>query len=151
MINDNVLIKYVRARGHKTDWPDYVIAMKERGKEMRLGFPGIRNDHLSLIPYNLIEPGEIFIYDPYVESLTRGDEAPMMLKALGNQQFYIMGIGCGTDLIRDPDRIKFRYGDTIYFPTIPPDFLISRVDVRPTLNGGPGYYYFYKSYRDFRL
>lgn len=151
MIDDNVLIKFTRARGHKTDWPEHVIAMKERSKEMRLGFPGIRLDHLTLITYNSIEPEEIFIYDPYVESMERGDEAPFMLKALGSNQFYIMGIGCGADIIRDPDRIKFRYGDTIYFPSISPDFLVSRVDVRPTLNGGPGYYYFYKSYRDYRL
>ena len=151
MINDNVLIKYERARGHKTDWPDIVIAMKDRIREMKLGFPGIGNDHMTLVPYNTIERGEIFIYDLYVESMTRGDEAPLMLKALGNNQFYIMGIGCGVDSVRDPDRIRFRYGDTIWLPGINPDFLVFRIDVRPTLNGGPGYYYFFKSYRDFRI
>ena len=30
MINDNVLIKTERARGHKEDWPEIVIEMKER-------------------------------------------------------------------------------------------------------------------------
>lgn len=151
MIDDNTLIKIIRGRGHKEDWPEPVIAMKERLREMRLGFPGIRGDHLTLTTFNTIEPGEIFIWDPYLECMGRGDEAPMMLRMIAPDRYYIVGIGCGTDITRDPDRIRFRYGDTINLPPFPPDFLTCRVDVRPTLNGGPGYYYFYKSYRDYRL
>ena len=150
MINDAALIKFVRARGHKTDWPEVVITMRERIREMKLGFPGIGNNHLTLVPFNEIESGEIFIYDPFIFSEVRGDEAPMMLKYLGNNRFYIEGIGCGLDSVRDPDRINFRYGDVFQFPFPSPDFLVSRVDVRPTMNGGPGYYYFFKAYRDMR-
>lgn len=94
MVNDDILIKFERERGHKEDWPEYVIAMRERMLEMKLGFPGIRNDHLTLLPYSRINRGDIFIYDQYAESLVRsGDEAPFMLRALGNDQFYIEGIG----------------------------------------------------------
>lgn len=151
MIDDNTLIKFVRGRGYKEDWPERVITMKERLREMRLGFPGIRNEHLSLVPFNTIEPGEIFIWDNYLEGKKRGDEAPIMLRVEDMNVYYIMGIGCGTDTRRDPDRLFFRYGNVIKLPPFAPDFLVCRVDVRPTLNGGPGYYYFYKSYRDYRL
>ena len=57
MINDNILIKFERARGHKYDWPEIVIQMKERMKEMKLGFPGIGNDHMSLVPFSQIKEG----------------------------------------------------------------------------------------------
>ena len=153
MVNDNILIKYERARGHMTDWPDIVIQMKERMKEMKLGFPGIGNDHISMVPFSDIKPGEIFIWDLYVEGMTRsGDEAPMMLRVSDDgKTCMIEGIGCGVDSVRDPDRLKYRWRDIIPTPQIDPNFLVFRVDVRPTLNGGPGYYYFFKSYRDFRL
>lgn len=151
MIDDNTIIKYERARGHKFDWPEAVINLKERLKEMKLGFPGIGNDHLSLTVFNNIVVNDIFIIDNFLESNIRGDEAPLMLKSVGNGNYYIMGIGCGVDSVRDPDRLRFRYGDIVYLPTINPNTLVCRVDVRPTLCGGPGYYYFFKSYRDFRL
>jgi len=150
MINDSVLIKYERARGHKTDWPEIVIQMKERMKEMKLGFPGLGNDHMSLVTFENIKVGDWFIWDLYGESMTRGDEAPLLLNYLEPGKARIEGIGCGIDSVRDPDRIKYRWMDIIDLPNIPNDFLVFRVDVRPTLNGGPGYYYFYKSYRDFR-
>ena len=129
MVNDDILIKFARKRGFSKTWPDQVNKMKSRMTEMKLGFPGIGNDHLSLMEYQNLNPGEIFIYDPYVESGAIGD---------------------GLDSQRDPERIKFRWRDTIQLPPLPPEFLVFRVDPRPTLNGGPGYYYFYKSYRDFR-
>ncbi len=152
MVNDDILIKTERERGHREDWPDLVIAMKERITEMKLGFPGIGNDHLTLLPFSGIRRGDIFIWDKYTESLTRnGDEAPLMLRDLGNNQFFVEGIGVGVDSVRDPERLKFRWKDTVKIDEIDPDSLVFRVDVRPTLNGGPGYYYFYKSYRDFRL
>jgi hypothetical protein len=150
MVNDNILIKYERSRGHKHDWPDIVIAMKQRMIEMKLGFPGIGNDHMSLVPFSTIEKDQLFIWDPYVESMTRGDEAPILFKNLGDGKARIEGIGCGIDSVRDPDRTKLRWMDIVDMPQLPDDFLVFRVDVRPTLNGGPGYYYFFKSYRDFR-
>lgn len=151
MVNDDILIKYSRARGHSIDWPEQTRVMKERLKEMKLGFPGIGNDHISLIPVSKLNLGDIFIYDPYIESSARGDEAPIMLRIIDSDGYcYVEGIGCGEDLLRDPDRIKIRWKDEVPFPPINEDFLVYRVDVRPTMNGGPGYYYFFKSYRDFR-
>ena len=153
MVNDDVLIKSVRARGHSSDWPDVVNGLKERLDEMKLGFPGIRNDHLSLIQYSQVKPGDLFIYDIYLENhLGRGDEAPMMLKLLDNgNEVKIEGIGCGADLTRDPERLLFRWGDIKPLPPLKPTDLVYRVDVRPTLNSGPAYYYFFKAYRDHRL
>lgn len=152
MINDDILIKYARKRGYKKTWPDQVNKMKTRMTEMKLGFPGIRNDHMSLIEFKDLKEGDIFIYDPYVESGSGiGDEAPVMLKILPAQEgCYVEGIGVGLDSQRDPDRTRIRWRDKIPMPILAPDFLVFRVEVRPTLNGGPGYYYFFKSYRDFR-
>ena len=152
MINDNVLIKTERARGHKEDWPEIVIQMKERLNEVKLGFPGLGNDHLSLVPFSQIKVGDWFIWDLYLECYSRsGDEAPLFLNYLEEGEARIEGIGCGIDSKRDPDRLKFRWMDVIGLPPISENTLVLRVDVRPTLNGGPGYYYFYRSYRDFRL
>ena len=151
MINDDKLIKVERARGHKTDWPEIVIQMKERMKEMKLGFPGIGNDHMSLITFSELQEGDLFIWDMYSESMTRGgDEAPLLLVVLPDGKAKIEGIGCGIDSKRDPDRIKYRWMDVIDMPKINPNHLVFKIDVRPSLNGGPGYYYFFKSYRDFR-
>lgn len=149
MIDSGTIIKIVRSRGHKSDWPEWTNAIIEKLGEMKLGFPGIGNDHLSLVTMKTIEPGEIFIWDPYLYLIQpRGDEAPYMLKSLESGEFLILGIGCGIDSIRDPDR-NIRVGDIIKL-SLGPDDLVCRVDVRPTLQGGPGYYYFFKSYRDFR-
>lgn len=151
MINDDILIKYARKRGYKKTWPDQVNRMKTRMTEMKLGFMGIGNDHMSLVEFQTIKEGDIFIYDPYVESGSgMGDEAPLMLKVLPDGMCYIEGIGVGLDSVRDPDRTRFRWRDTIPMPQLAPNFLVFKVEVRPTLNGGPGYYYFFKSYRDFR-
>ena len=152
MINDDIIIKIERERGYKYDWPEQVNLVKQRLQEVKLGFPGIRNEHLSLVKYSTIKPGDIFIYDQYLESKTRGDEAPMMLKWLDQDKYYIEGIGCGVDSKRDPDRINYRWKDIISCKSgFPGPALVLRVDVRPTLNGGPGYYYFFKAYRDNRL
>ena len=152
MINDDILIKFARKRGYSKTWPDQVNLMKSRMMDMKLGFPGLGNDHLTLLEFQNIKVGDIFIYDPYVETGTNaGDEAPIMLKVLDETgNCYIEGIGCGLDSQRDPDRIRFRWRDTISMPPIDPNFLVFKVEPRPTLNGGPGYYYFFKSYRDFR-
>lgn len=151
MVNDDILIKCSRNRGHKYTWPEQVNRMKSRMMEMKLGFPGIGNDHISLVEFSTIKPGDYFIYDPYVELGSGvGDEAPIMFRVLDDGNCYIEGIGCGSDSQRDPDRIRFRWRDVVTPPPLPSDFLVFRVDTRPTLNGGPAYYYFFKSYRDFR-
>lgn len=151
MVNDDILIKFSRKRGYKYTWPDQVNRMKSRMTEMKLGFPGIGNDHISLVEFGSIKSGDIFIYDPYIESGNGiGDEAPLMLRVLPSGECIIEGIGCGWDSQRDPDRTKFRWKDVLPMPSLDPSFLVFRVDIRPTLNGGPGYYYFFKSYRDMR-
>lgn len=152
MINDDTLIKIERSRGHKHTWPEQVIKMRERMISMKLGFPGLGNDHLSLVEYKDIQKDDVFIYDPYVElGNNAGDEAPIMFRDLGSGKYYIEGIGCGVDSIRDPFRNKIRWMDIVDKPKLPENFLVFRVDVRPTLNGGPGYYYFFKAFRDNRL
>lgn len=151
MLNNDTLIKYSRNRGHKTDWPDKVNYMRLRLDEIKLGFPGIRNDHLSLVEWKDIVEGDIFIYDSNIEDKVRPTEAPIMFRKLPENNLYIEGIGCGLDLERDPYRLKYRWKDTIKSPGFSDNQLVYRVDVRPTINGGPGYYYFFKSYRDFRM
>lgn len=156
MINDDVLIKYVRDElGHKTDWPDIVNFLKCRLEFIKSGFPGIRSNHLSLvrfkdikIPLDAIVPGDVFIYDSM-----KDDDAPLMLETFSDY-ILILGIGSGMDSVRDPDRIKFRYGDhldNLDKIGLNRNTLVYRVDVRPKFGiGGPGYYYFYTAYRDQR-
>lgn len=150
MVNDDIFIKFARSRGYKTEWPDQVNYMKARFHEVKLGFPGIGNDHVDLIEFGELEIGDIFIYDPYVE-VRSGDEAPIMFKILEDGKGYVEGIGCGVDSVRDPLRLKIRWMDIIDLPPLSSNFLVYRVNVRPKYTGGPGYYYFFKSYRDFRL
>lgn len=152
MINDDLLIKVCRKRGHYTDWPKYVRAMKRRMTEMKLGFPGIGNDHLDLIEYENIKNDDLFIWDVCAESLERNlDDAPLLLRKTGQQTFLIEGIGCGLDSKRDPDRLKFRWMDTIELPALDPHILVFKYVARPDLfSGGASYYYWYKSPRDFR-
>lgn len=152
MVNDDVLIKVERARGHRTDWPEVVIGMKERLREMKLGFPGIGNNHISLIRVSDLKVSDIFIYDSCIEDWQgrHNDEAPIMMRILNESTVKIEGIGCGIDSVRDPDRILIRWGDKKPIPPMNPNSLVWRVDVRPTLGCGPSYYYFFKSYRDFR-
>lgn len=160
MINDDVLIKYVRNElGHKTDWPNIVNFFKHRLEFIKSGFPGIRSDHLSLVRFKDIKipfddipgavvPGDVFIYDSM-----KDDDAPLMLEAFP-KYLLILGIGSGMDSVRDPDRIKFRYGDHIDDLDkigLNRNTFVYRVDVRPKFGiGGPGYYYFYTAYRDQR-
>lgn len=155
MVNDDVLIKAARARGHRDDWPEQVRAMRERIREMKLGFPGIGNDHLELTIFKRLGPSDVFIWDPYTEFRERvGDEAPLMMRLLEYNpgKVLIEGIGCGIDSVRDPDRNKLRWMDVISMPSeINNDSLVFKCIARPDLiTGGPTYYYWFKSYRDFR-
>ena len=68
MINDETLIKIVRKRGFQRTWPTQVNRMKSRLEWVRLGFPGIRNDHLSLIKFSDLKLGDLYIYDEYLEN-----------------------------------------------------------------------------------
>lgn len=150
MINDEILIRLVRARGFRRTWPEQVGRINSRLSWIKLGFPGIGNDHLEITEFKNINPGHLFIYDPYLEKgFGYGDEAPLMLRSLGNK-CIVEGIGKGGDSLRDPDRIFIRWKDIIRTPEIEDTGLVLKVDTNPTLNGGSAYYYFFKSYRDFR-
>lgn len=149
MINDDVLIKKSRLRGHKYDWPQEVRYMKERLEQVKLGFPGIGNDHIDLIEYKDIKEGDIFIYDCYLENAddTGYDTAPKMYRVIKTGLMVVEGIGTGLDLGDKERAIKWR---DIVKPNIDSISLVLRVNVRPNETGGPGYYYFFKSTRDFR-
>lgn len=147
MINDDLLIKVVRLKGHKTDWPPIVREMRKRIHEMKLGFPGIRNNHLSLIQYGKLNEEDWFIVDPYFESPTRGIEAPVLYRSIGSGRAIIEGIGCGKYDVRN-----IRWMDEVNMPELSPDALVFRFDARPDpITGGPAYYYIYKAYRDMRF
>ena len=152
MVNDDVLIKYAWISGHKSDWPDFVMAMKNRMTEMKLGFPGIGNNDITLVEFNTLKPGDLFIYDPYI-NVPSGivyDEAPVMYQILEDNRLYVEGIGKGDDSIRDPLRLNIRWRDVLPPMILDPTFPVFRVDSRPTMNGGPAYYYFFKAYHDQR-
>lgn len=151
MVNDDILIKTERGRGHKRDWPQWVRAMRARMRELKVGFPGLGNDHMDLVEFRDIEEGEEFIWDLYLESLERsGDEAPLLLKKLPLGKALIDGIGEGLDSKRDPDRLM-RWMDVIDLPEIPDNFLVLRLNIKPSVwSGGPGYFYMYKQFRDNR-
>lgn len=150
MINDEILIKLVRSRGYRKTWPAQVGRMNSRLSWIKLGFPGIGNDHLDIVEFKYIKPGDLFIYDPYLEKgFGHGDEAPLMLRSLG-EKCIIEGIGKGGDSIRDPERLLFRWKDIIETPGIGNKELVLKVDTNPSINGGSAYYYFFKSYRDYR-
>ena len=152
MVNDDVLIKFAWGSGHKEDWPDFVMAMKNRMTEMKLGFPGIGNNDITLTCFGKLGVGDLFIYDPYIQVPQNiiYDEAPVMLQILDGGLGYVEGIGKGDDSIRDPLRINIRWRDTVQLPPLDPMFPVFKVDSRPTMNGGPAYYYFFKAYHDQR-
>jgi hypothetical protein len=152
MINDDVLIKVVRRRGFSRTWPDQVNRMKSRLEWVRLGFPGISNDHLSIIRAENLKSRDLFIYDQHLEKgFGYGDEAPLMLRLLEDDtSCYVEGIGRGMDSLRDPSRLLIRWKDIIPCPKMKPGELVLKVNPNPSLNGGSAYYYFFKSYRDFR-
>lgn len=151
MINLQTIVKIVRGHGHSLDWPEASKRLIQRLQEIKKGFPGIRNDHLSFIEITQAKEGDLIIIDKYLEtSWSSNNEPPLMLRVLPGLKGYVVeGIGIGEDK-DDPYRVKMRWKDII--PELPYNIqgLVLRVDVKPTLNGGPGYYYFFKSYRDFR-
>lgn len=150
MVNDDVLIKFAWKSGYTLNWPDIVIAMKNRMTEMKLGFPGIGNNDITLVKFGSLNVGDLFIHDPYIiPSDVIGDDAPIMYQILEDHRLYVEGIGKGDDS-RDPLRLKIRWRDILPPIYLDPGFPVFRVDSRPTMNGGPAYYYFFKAYHDQR-
>lgn len=158
MINLDTIIKFVRARSRDNNWPDYSYNLLAKIKECLLGFPGISLNDVSLMTYEDININrDIWILDEdlsyWMSEERTGDSSPLMLSPDPQipGSLIVEGIGCLLDS-RDLDRKNIRWKDH-YPDNYPMPFsqdVVLRVDCRPTDNGGPGYYYFFKAYRDQR-
>lgn len=148
MINIDCLIKFSRQIGFNKDWPEQVNYMLDRLETVKIGFPGISDKHLELIKYSDLEVGDKFIYDPCLIRFNLDDDTPIMYSILENNELKIEGIGYGEDP-RDKFRLK-KWKDIIQ-SNFKQDTIVYKVIAKPTETGGPGYYYFFKSYRDFRI
>lgn len=162
MINDDVLIKYslkrIREDNHplRNNWVDYTRLLQSQILYITLGFPGIGRDDISITSSHNLQPGQRVFFDDNLDAncgRTDTDHAAILGKILeisqsGEARIIIEGIGQGLDLTRDPDR-KLKWRDEIIinlyqYPTV----LILNSVPRP--DGGPVYYYFMKSTRDYR-
>lgn len=172
MVNFDVFIKYIRTNfpeSKYTNWPELVNSMRFRLDEVKEGFPGIRSDHLELTNIKSIitktdndfrksskkEIIEYFIYDPYVYGQPAVDDyAPVMIKACirpnNDIKFSIFGIGKSLDL-SDPDRNIKSLNKEIDLEDFNENLPVYKVTVRPDVHGGPGYYYFFRAYKDQRI
>lgn len=139
MINENRIIKLVRQYGHKEDWPELVQTFFIRLDEIKCGFPGIKNSDLSYVQFKEIKDYDYFIVDDF--------RTPIMYLKINSSLYSVEGIGEGP--FEEPGKPRIRWKDVVSMD-LPEDSFVYRVDCRPTENGGPGYYYFFKSYRDFR-
>lgn len=163
MINLDTVIKFIRTKCPYPDlqkeyWPEWSYNTMKKIKECLVGFPGIGLNDVSLLLFKDLDLSQdIWIFDNelhYHGNEERiGDEAPLML-APGPKpgNFIIEGIGAqfdGGDIERKKKRWKDVFSFSTPFPT--EDSMVLRIDCRPTIHGGPGYYYFFKAYRDQRL
>lgn len=161
MINDDILIKYSIKRieeGHlvRDNWIDYTRMLRDQINFIKSGFPGIGDGDLSVMTYEKIIPGMRVILDDNLD-LNRGeitDSAALLVlvKDINTEAdlmtFEIEGIGAGDDLQRDPDR-KLKWRDT-YTVNLNSWYTILKMDSKPREDGGSVYYYYNKSYRDYR-
>lgn len=161
MINDDILIKYSIKRieeGHlvRDNWIDYTRMLRDQINFIKSGFPGIGDGDLSVMTYEKIIPGMRVILDDNLD-LNRGeitDSAALLVLVkdinteAGLMTFEIEGIGAGDDLQRDPDR-KLKWRDT-YTVNLNSWYTILKMDSKPREDGGSVYYYYNKSYRDYR-
>lgn len=164
MINDDVIVKYARTRmagGHTLwfesgNWPDYVRMLKQQILEVKLGFPGIGDEDLSLIGCGQAAVGKRVILSDNLDAncgSTDTDHAPILGLILGiDSEGYglieIEGIGSGLDFTRDPDRL-LRWGQQHAIQLL--DYqTILEVTSKPRPDGGSVYYYFNKHPRDAR-
>lgn len=161
MINDDILIKYSIKRieeGHlvRDNWIDYTRMLRDQINFIKSGFPGIGDGDLSVMTYEKIIPGMRVILDDNLD-LNRGeitDSSALLVLVkdinteAGLMTFEIEGIGAGDDLQRDPDR-KLKWRDT-YTVNLNSWYTILKMDSKPREDGGSVYYYYNKSYRDYR-
>lgn len=159
------------------NWPGLVRALKESLYNLKYGFPGINNDCLSLVKYSDISAGDIIIHSDFptrgIVETTSGEftmvcnrlEVPVMLEVENNEvrstitsnigtfssgliKGEILGFGYGLGLNDANRRRKLGSQYTVSWSSWD---VVVRVDCIPKETGGAGYYYFFKSYRDFRL
>lgn len=136
MVNNNVLIKITRSLGI-LDWPSQVNYMRLHLKELLKGFPGIGLGHLSLVKYCDLTANDLYILDEAL--MAEGGNASMMINNCNGE---IIGIGTGAwSGYNVGDILKHRCNK---------DDLVLRVDCRPKETGGAGYFYFYKSKKNFQ-
>lgn len=162
----------------KDIWPILVRGFLNRLELVKFGFPGIRSDHMTLwVTPPDVSPEtlpKIFIHDPAEISIPDylnlqsilnasahrtvsnyqinivSSEPPVMYRNLGDGNLEIIGFGFGVS--RDP-MMRLIPGDIVSISDsgVSPGSILLSVDVRPhPIHGGPGYYYFWKSYHDYR-
>ena len=160
MINDDVIVKYSiqRMKGGfipyqgVRDWVDYTRFLKEQIQYIKLGFTGLGDGDISLITSSQVLPGDRVILDDNLDSNCGSydtDHAAIMGVIGHNGEFEITAIGQGYDFTRDPDRVIFNPGKTL-FVDLSKYHTILRVDARPRPDGGSLYYFFNKSVHDAR-
>lgn len=158
MINLDTIIKIGRSRIkegliQRTDWPEYTRFVLGRLDDIKQGFPGLGGEDLTFLEWDQVQDGEMIIFDSRVEEYPDDWSCPILGRVLERKEkqlrIYIEGIGKGYNM-SDPERKIFRWGQEAIIPEPHPRSLMLRVDSRPTQNGGPGYYYFFKAVRDQR-
>lgn len=157
MINDDILIKYSlsqikKGSQFKSNWVDYVRALKTQILNIKLGFPGISDSDLEILSDYHPNLSDRIILSDHLETYSTLDTAPILglIKEVTSYSciLEIEGIGCGFDLIRDPDR-NLRWRDSweinlLDYPSI------LRLTTKPRTNGSSIYYYYNKHHRDSR-
>lgn len=152
MVNNEVLVKYIRSGRSKTwsptDWPDGVLELTDQIKEALRGFPGIGLTDISVLDRPVIVGERVFLIPELDGNEPGSDVAPMLVTYLSPGRLRVDGIGRGDCFRWDPDR-RVRWG-TEHLWGLPDYHMILRLDSVPKPDGGPMYYYFEKSLRDYR-
>ena len=156
MINDNLIIKLVRQNElFKDFWPERVLDIKNKLKLIReRSLPGLDNNCLSLIRFKDIKVGDIIVY-------LRGKNPLFVFEVVNfsNNKLVskLINIGEGIDFedfylqievdkyCQEIAESDFKSDNYLF------DDWVIKIDARPTINGGPGYYYFFRTPKDLRL
>lgn len=160
MINDDIIIKKFREKGF-SDWPERTRNFKSRLSECLKGFPGIGLNDLTLID-GVFDPHEFpVIVDRWLWSPSREtDDAPLMIRATtrSDASWKIEGIGCQTDMNRDPLR-QIRWQNTYIWRWFEewglfnynwPWLVVTGKGIKKSGQAGSTYHYFSRCLRDQR-
>lgn len=142
MVNEDTVIKIIRNEEKIEDWPRMSFLMLTCWRDiLAAGFPGIGFPSVTLVRFDKIKPGDIFI--AAIDSNYEEETAPKMWEMIDPSTLKIVGIGCGHSSKKLGDYYTPQGNIHTYYTL--------RVDCRPTENGGPGYHYFYRTDKDFRV